>query len=38
MRGTCSAYVERRGVYKVLVGKLEVKKHLEDPGVGGRII
>jgi hypothetical protein len=28
---------ERRGVYKVLVGKPEGKNHLEDPGVGGRI-
>ena len=29
---------ERRGVYRVLVGKLEGKDHLEDPGVDGRII
>ena len=29
---------ERRGVYRVLVGKPEGKDHLEDPGVGGRII
>jgi hypothetical protein len=29
---------ERRGVYRVLVGKPEGKKHLEDPGVDGRII
>ena len=29
---------ERKGVYRVLVEKHEVKNHLEDPGVGGRII
>ena len=29
---------ERRGVYKVLVGKAEAKNHLGDPGVDGRII
>ena len=29
---------ERRGVYRVLVGKPEGKNHLEDPGVDGRII
>jgi len=29
---------ERRGVYRVLVGKPEGKSHLEDPGVDGRII
>jgi hypothetical protein len=29
---------ERRGVYTVLVGKSEGKKHLEDPGVDGSII
>jgi hypothetical protein len=29
---------ERRGVYRVLVGKREVRKHLGDPGVDGRII
>ena len=28
---------ERRGVYRVLVGKPEEKHHLEDPGVEGRI-
>ena len=28
---------ERRGVYRVLVGKPE-RDHLEDPGVDGRII
>jgi len=29
---------ERRGVYRVLVGKPEERDHLEDPGVDGRII
>ena len=29
---------ERRGVYRVLLGKTEVRNHLEDPGVDGRII
>jgi hypothetical protein len=29
---------ERRGVYKILVGKPEGKNHLGDTGVNGRII
>ena len=29
---------ERKGVYRVLVGKSEGKNHLEDPDVDGRII
>ena len=29
---------ERRGVYRVLVGKPEGKNHLGDPGVDGRVI
>jgi hypothetical protein len=29
---------ERRGAYRVLVGKLEGRGHLEDPGVDGRIL
>ena len=29
---------ERRGAYRVLVGKLREKDHLEDGGVDGRII
>jgi len=29
---------ERRGTYRVLVGKSERKNHWEDPGVDGRII
>jgi len=30
--------VERRGVYRDLVGRREGKSHLEDPDVDGRII
>jgi len=29
---------ERKGVYRVLMGKPEGKRHLGDPGVDGRII
>jgi hypothetical protein len=29
---------ERRGRYRVLVGKPEGKRHLGDPGIDGRII
>jgi hypothetical protein len=29
---------ERRGVYRVMVGKPEESDHLEDPGIDGRII
>jgi hypothetical protein len=29
---------ERRDAYRVLMGKLEGKNHLEDPGVDGMII
>jgi len=38
MGGACSTYEERRGVYRVLVGKPEGKSHLEDPVVDRRII
>jgi len=31
-------YRERRGVYRVLVGKPEGKNHLRDPGVDGSLI
>ena len=29
---------ERRGIYRILMGKAEERDHLEDPGVYGRII
>jgi hypothetical protein len=29
---------EGRGAYRILVGRLEGRNHLEDPGVDGRII
>jgi hypothetical protein len=29
---------ERRGVYSVFWGNLRGRDHLEDPGIGGRII
>jgi len=29
---------ERRGVYRLLVGKPEERDHLEDPGVDGRTL
>ena len=38
MGGACSTYGERSGVYMVLVGIPDGKRHLEDPGVDGRII
>jgi len=31
-------HVERTGKYRVLVGKPEEKRHLEDPGVGGSLV
>jgi hypothetical protein len=36
--GACNAHGERRGVYRVLVGKLRERSHLGDHGVDGRII
>jgi hypothetical protein len=36
--GHVARMVERRGVYKVLVGKPEGRNHLEDLGVDGRIL
>jgi len=33
MGGACSTYGERRGVYRVLVGKLEVKRPLGRPSL-----
>jgi hypothetical protein len=38
MGGAFRAYGEKRGEYRVLVEKPEGKRHLEDPGVDGRII
>ena len=38
MGGACGTYGERRGVYRVLVGRPKGKNHLGDPGVDGRII
>ena len=31
MGGTCSTYGERRGVYRVLVGRIEGKSSLDRP-------
>ena len=36
--GNVARMGERRGVYRVLVGKPEGKNHLEDPGVDGRLV
>ena len=36
--GNVARMGERRGVYRVLVGKPEGKNHLEDTGIDGRII
>ena len=38
MDGTCSAYGERRDVYRVLVGKPEGKNHLVNLGIDGRAV
>jgi hypothetical protein len=38
MGGACSAYGEKRGAYRILVGDLRDGDHLGDPGVDGRII
>ena len=38
MGGACSAYGERKGVYRILVGKPEGKNHMGDPGLDGRLI
>jgi len=38
MGGTSSVYGERRGVYRVLVGKPEGKRPLGRKGINGRII
>jgi hypothetical protein len=34
----CSTYGERRGAYRVLVGSLRERDHLQDPDVDGKII
>jgi hypothetical protein len=38
LAGPVARMGERRGAYRVLVGKLREKDHLEDGGVDGRII
>jgi hypothetical protein len=38
MGGACSAYVEKRSKYRVLLRKPKGKNHLGDPDVDGRII
>ena len=37
MDGACSTCEEKRGVYRILVGKPEGKRELGDPGVYGRM-
>jgi hypothetical protein len=38
MAGACSTYGGRRSACRVLVGKPEGKRYLEDPSIDGRII
>jgi hypothetical protein len=38
MGGACSTCWKRIGAYRVLMGKVRRRHHLEDPGVDGRII
>jgi len=38
MNGYVARIEERRGVYRLLVGNLRERDHLEDPGIDGRII
>jgi hypothetical protein len=38
MGGECSTSAEIRDVYRVLLGNVRERDHLEDPGVDGRII
>jgi len=38
MGGPCSTYGARRGVYRVLVGNLRERDHLEYPGLYEKII
>jgi hypothetical protein len=36
--GACGTYGRQKGAYRVLVGRLEGKNHLEDLGIDGRIM
>ena len=36
MGGYVACMGERRGIYRILVGKSEGKNHYEDPGIDGR--
>ena len=38
MSGACSTYGERRGEYKILVGRPEGKRPLGRPGMCGKAI
>ena len=38
MGGACGTMEDRRGAYRVVVGKPEGKNQLDDSGVDGRII
>jgi hypothetical protein len=38
MRGACSTYGRRIGLYRVLMGKHEGRNHLGDPSVDGKKI
>jgi len=38
MGGTCDTYGERRGVYRVSMGKRRRRNHLEVSGLDGMII
>jgi hypothetical protein len=38
MGGPCSAFGERRVVYRFSVGKGEGMNHFKDPGIEGRIL
>ena len=38
MVGHVARMGKKRGVYRILVGKTEGKRHLGDPGVDGKII
>jgi hypothetical protein len=38
MGRACSTYGERKGAYRILVGRPEGRNHLGDPGADGKII